>query len=118
MTSGEIKILLEDDQQPLRQALRQLIEARSGLTVVGEAFSCQSAMDQVRILAPQLVLINHHLPREEDGAESARRLLAEFPAVKFITLSSDPDLELALRALHAGVCRGDRGGGGGIERPG
>ena len=72
------------------------------LWVVGEAFSSESAMKQIRISAPHLVLMDFHLP-EECGMESTRRMLAQFPSVKIIALASSAKLELVYQALHAGV---------------
>lgn len=103
MTTGDVKILLVDNHQMMRRGLRQLIETKSGLTVVGEASRLQSAIAQIRISAPDLVLLNHNLPGEADGGESTCRLLAEFPSVKVIELSANPELEFVLQALHAGV---------------
>lgn len=91
-----------DDHQIMRQGLRQLLAAEPGLVVVGEAFNGQSAKEQARTLAPHLVLMDIHLP-DESGVELTRQILAEFPAVKVIALSSDAAVEVVLRALRAGV---------------
>jgi DNA-binding NarL/FixJ family response regulator len=98
----EIRILLVDDHQMIREGLRRLIEDKPGLTVVGEAFSSETAMDQVRTAAPNLVLMDIHLP-EESGLEITRRILAECPSVKVLALSGDSDPELVVQALRAGV---------------
>jgi two-component system response regulator NreC len=103
MKVGDVKILLVDNHQMMRRGLRQLLETKPGLTVAGEASSLQSGMAQARISAPDLVLLNLNPPREEDGVESARHLLAEFPPVKVIVLASHAELEFVLRALRAGV---------------
>ena len=86
----------------MRQGLRQLIADKPGLIVVGDAFDGQSAREQVRALSPHLVLMDIHLP-DESGVEITRQIVAEFPAVKVIALSSDAEVELVLRALWAGV---------------
>jgi DNA-binding NarL/FixJ family response regulator len=98
----ETRILLVDDHQIMRQGLRQLISVEPGMTVVGEASSGQSAKDQVRTLAPHMVLMDLHLP-DECGVETTRQILAESPAVKVVALSSDSGPEMVLRALRAGV---------------
>ena len=103
MTDGDVKILLVDDQQMTRQGLRQLIAAKAGLTVVGEAINSDSAIEQIRISAPQLVLMNIDQTKDESSAESTRRILAKFAAVKVIALSSESELKYVLQALHAGV---------------
>jgi DNA-binding NarL/FixJ family response regulator len=100
--AGEIRILLVDDHQLMRLGLRHLLAGQPGLSIVGEAGNGPAAMEQVRTLAPHLVLMDLHLPGA-NGVEITRRILAEFPAVKVIALSHDGSLELVLQALHAGV---------------
>ena len=102
MNTTEIRILLVDDHQLILRGLRQLIATKAGLTVVGEAFDGQSAINQVAASAPQVVLMDVHLPGES-GVDITRRLLAQFPSVKVIALSGDPDLDLVMEALQAGV---------------
>ena len=102
MHTGNIKILLVDNHQMMRQGLRQLISARPGLMVVGEAISIPSALDLLHTLAPQLVLLNIPL-LGIGGVDMVRRILARFPAVRVIVLSGDAELELVLQLLHAGI---------------
>ena len=102
MSADEIKILLVDDHPVLRQGLRQLITARPGFTVVGEADRGRAVMDLVRATAPHLVLTDIHLPGE-NGVEITRRILSEFPLIKVLAFSGDSELELVLQALHAGI---------------
>jgi len=103
MTKGDVKILLVDDQQLTRQGLRQLIAAKPGLTVVGEASSSQSAMEQIKTSAPHVVLMDTDPTTEESSVENARPMLTKFPSVKIIALSSECELQSALQALHAGA---------------
>ncbi len=102
ITTEEIKILLVDDHQLMRQGLRKLLSNQSGLTVIGEAFNSQTVMEQIRTLAPHVVLMDIHLA-SESGVEITTRILAEFPSIKVIALSSDSELELVRQALNAGV---------------
>ncbi|HLP78401.1 MAG TPA: response regulator transcription factor, partial [Candidatus Paceibacterota bacterium] len=95
-------ILLVDDHQMMLQGLRQLLTNVPGLSVVGEASNGHAAIEQVRNLVPELVLLDIHLP-DESGVEIARHILAEFPAIKVIALSSDEQLDIVLQALQAGI---------------
>jgi DNA-binding NarL/FixJ family response regulator len=96
------RILIAHNHRMLRQGLRQLLAAEPGLLVVGEAFDCRSAREQVRALSPDLVLMDVHLP-DEGGVEITRQIVAEFPAIKVIALSSGSVLEPVLQALRAGA---------------
>jgi DNA-binding NarL/FixJ family response regulator len=103
MTKGKIKILLVDNQQMARQGLQLLIAARPGLTVVGEASCARSAMEQIKASAPHVVLMATEPATHASSLESARPMLAKFPSLKIIALSSESELSFALQALHAGV---------------
>lgn len=102
MQTGEVKILLVDDHQMMREGLRLLLKNQQGLTVVGEAANGQAALELARLHAPDLVVMDIHLPGE-DGIAVSRRILAEFPQIRIIVLSSDPDLALVHQALQAGI---------------
>jgi len=83
--------------------LRQLLETKSGLTVVGEAFNTQSAIEQLKVSAPDLAVMNINSAGAEDVVESTRRVLAECSSVRVIALSNSSELEFVLQALRAGV---------------
>jgi len=100
--TDEVKILLVDNHQRRWRGFRQMLAAKPELAIVGEALNSLSALDQVRISAPHLVLMDINAPGE-CRLESLRRMLAEFPSVKIIALSSSLELELVIQALHAGV---------------
>lgn len=102
MTTNAIRILLVDDHQMMLQGLHQLLANEPGIAIVGEASNGGAAIEQVRSLAPDLVLMDIHLP-DESGVETTRRILSEFPAMKVIALSSDEQLDVVLQALRAGV---------------
>lgn len=102
MNADAVKILVVDDHQMMRQGLRLLIKEQADLSVVGEASSCQSALEMTRSLAPQIILMDVHLPGES-GIEVSRQILAEFPKIRVVILSADADLSLVHQALLAGV---------------
>jgi len=102
MNSKEIRILLVDDHAMLRHGLRKLIGEQEGLMVVGEAASSQAALEQIRALSPQVVIMDIHLAAE-NGIEVSGRILAEFPTLKIVVLSADSDLAIVTEALQVGV---------------
>lgn len=102
MSAQKTKILLVDDHRMMREGVRRMLAEQSGLTVVGEAASRPAALEQVRALSPDVVLMDVHLPGA-DGIEVSARILAEFPSVKVVALSADTNLATVHRALQAGV---------------
>ncbi|CAM5578312.1 DNA-binding response regulator OS=Streptomyces alboniger OX=132473 GN=CP975_06450 PE=4 SV=1 [Streptomyces alboniger] len=68
-----IRVLLVDDQPLLRTGFRMILEAKQDLAVVGEAGDGLQALDQVRALQPDVVLMDIRMPRM-DGVEATRQI--------------------------------------------
>ena len=58
-----IRILLVDDQNILRQGIQALLESRPKLKIVGTAHDGESAIEQVKILNPDVVLMDIEMPK-------------------------------------------------------
>ena len=69
------RVLLADDHQMLRQAVRRALED-SGHTVVGEAADGGEAVDLAQALAPDVILMDVSMP-VIDGIEATRRISAK-----------------------------------------
>lgn len=95
-------VLLVDDQALLRMGLRLVIESEPDLEVVGEASDGATAVDQVRALAPDVVLMDVRMPGL-DGIEATRRVVAEHPATRVLVLTTFDLDEYAFAALRAGA---------------
>lgn len=102
MRASPFEILLVDDHAILRHGLRLMLEKFPGVKGVREVSSCRAALEQIAQAAPELVIMDAHLP-ELDGIEGTRRILAQHPGLKIMMLSGDSSLALILEALRAGV---------------
>jgi DNA-binding NarL/FixJ family response regulator len=91
------RILIVDDHERFRRTARRVLEA-DGWTVVGEAADGAAAIDAVKALAPEIVLLDVGLP-DISGLEVARLLQAHAspPAVVVISTHDSADYrELAV----------------------
>jgi len=90
-------ILIIDDEQPARDRLRRLVEAMPLYTVVGEAANGAQALERIRELSPDVLLLDISMPGM-DGMSLARVLQqgGASPAVVFCTAYQDQ----ALRAFE------------------
>jgi DNA-binding NarL/FixJ family response regulator len=99
-----IRVLLVDDQALVRAGFRMILDAEPGVEVVGEATDGREAIDQVRALQPDVVLMDIRMP-ELDGLEASRRILENggenAPRILMLT-TFDLD-EYVYEALRAGA---------------
>jgi DNA-binding NarL/FixJ family response regulator len=79
-------VLIVDDHPAYRAAARTLLEAE-GYAVVGEAATGMEALEHVRILQPDLVLLDIGLP-DIDGVEVASRLCSADGGPMVVLVSS------------------------------
>jgi len=79
-------VVIVDDHEGFRAGARALLEA-DGFDVVGEAADGESAVEEVRRLRPQVVLLDIQLPGI-DGFAVAERLAAEPSAPAVVLISS------------------------------
>lgn len=97
------KVLLVDDHAFLRSGLRLAIAQQNNFTIVGEASTGAGALEQATQSAPDLIIMDVHLP-DMSGLEATRRILAAQPSAKIIVLSADRARALVDEALEAGAC--------------
>ena len=97
-----ITVLLVDDHQLVRAGLAALLGSSPGLVVVGEASDGREAVELVRSLAPDVVLMDLSMP-VLDGVEATRQVLVERPATHVVVLTSFSDRERVSDALAAGA---------------
>lgn len=71
--AGAIRVFVVDDYEVARQGIRSMVEQADDLTVVGEAGDGEAAMEQIRALAPDVILMDVRMPKL-DGVETLRRL--------------------------------------------
>lgn len=97
------KVLIVDDHPLMRQGLRRALEAQADITIVGECSNGHEALQSIQQVAPDLVIMDVHLP-DLSGIEVSRRILVDRPNIKVIILSADSDRGLVDKALELGVC--------------
>lgn len=103
MASAEpVRVLVVDDQPPFRSAMRTLLQHTAGFALVGEAATGEAAVEQVAALAPDLVLLDVHLPGI-DGIEAAVRILADAPGTVVLLCSTYDQAELPAALTRAGT---------------
>jgi DNA-binding NarL/FixJ family response regulator len=98
----EISLVLADDHDILRQGLKLLLTLQPGIKVIGEARTGRAALELVRQLRPDIVVLDISMP-EMDGLEACRRICAEQPTTQVLILTMHDNEEYFLQALRAGA---------------
>lgn len=98
-----VRVLLVDDHKMMRDGLRALLSAVSDFEVVGDASDGRSALDLVRTLSPDVVVMDIGMP-ELNGVEATRRIRTEYEQVRVIALSTHTDKRYVHHMLEAGAC--------------
>ena len=97
------RIILADDHSLLRHGIRQILEKKEELAVVGEA---SDGLELLRLLAktetPDLILLDIAMPNLR-GIEAAIEIKMVYPTVKILILSMHKSLIYLHHALSAGV---------------
>jgi DNA-binding NarL/FixJ family response regulator len=98
----EVRVFLADDHAVVREGLKALISAQSGITVVGEAADGESACQQVAGLKPDVVVMDVSMPGLT-GSQATERLKEECPLVKVLALTVHEDKGYIRQLLSAGA---------------
>lgn len=96
------RVFVVDDHPIFRVGLQSVIQSESDLEVCGEATSAAQAIDRLRSVKADLVLVDVSLPGA-NGIELLKHIRAEHPDVPILVLSAHDEGQYALRALRAGA---------------
>lgn len=97
------RILIVDDHSLMRMGLSSLIASEKDMETVGEAENGREAVERVRELAPDIVIMDLMMP-ELSGAEATKIIHGEFPDVKVIVLTSfGSSAEMSLAIANGAV---------------
>ncbi|MCC7101158.1 MAG: response regulator [Rubrivivax sp.] len=97
-----IRLLVVDDHTLFRRGLMALLAADEGLLVVGEAGDAGEAQRKAQALAPDLILLDNHLPGVT-GVAALPALQAAAPRARIVMLTVSEDEEDLAAALRAGA---------------
>lgn len=97
-----ISVLIVDDKEPFRRALRLMLELEDDIEVVGEAADGAQAQGMTRALRPQVILMDLRMP-VMGGIEATRAIHAELPESRIVILTVSDDQDDVVDAVKAGA---------------
>ena len=98
----QIRILLSDDHNILRDGMRLLLERQPGFVVVAEASDGRETLDLVQNHQPDVVVMDIAMPNM-NGIEATRRITEKHPQMGVVILSMHYDESYVIRSLKAGA---------------
>lgn len=101
-TEADVRLVIADDHTVVRSALRMLLDAEPGLTVVAEAGDAEDALRNVELHRPDVLVLDLNMPGRP-SLDVLPELKEKHPdtAVVILTMQNEP--EFAQTALRAGV---------------
>jgi DNA-binding NarL/FixJ family response regulator len=100
--SGPVRVLVVDDQALVREGLMTLLETVPEIEPVAAAADGEEAVGLVTRHRPDVVLMDLRMPKL-DGVEATRRILASWPEIEIVVLTTHADEASILDALRAGA---------------
>lgn len=97
-----ITVLLADDHHIVRNGIRALIEGLEGIEVVGEASDGLEALEKVKALSPDVLLVDISMPHL-NGIKTAEAVARQYKHTKSLVLSMHDDEDYVLQSLEAGA---------------
>jgi DNA-binding NarL/FixJ family response regulator len=99
---SEIRVLIAEDHETVREGLRLIVDTQEDMKVCGEAGNGREAIDLAQELVPDVLLMDISMPGL-NGLTAAAKLKRIAPDIKILTLTRHTDEAYLQELLQAGV---------------
>jgi len=98
----QVRVLIVDDHEVVRQGIKALLETDPGIRVVGEADGVKTAINQAKWLSPEVVVMDVRLT-DGSGITATREIRTKQPGTRVLMLTSFADEEALFASIMAGA---------------
>jgi DNA-binding NarL/FixJ family response regulator len=102
VSAASVRVLVVDDDELMRAGLRAVLSSDETVCVVGEASNGRAAVERVRELRPDVILMDVRMP-DLDGIAATREVIAASPEAKVVILTTFEQDDYIFGALNAGA---------------
>jgi len=99
---AKIRVLVTDDHAIVRDGICALLALTEDIEAVGEATNGRQALEMIRKLRPEVILMDMVMPLM-DGLEATRRIHKKFPETKVIVLTQYEERDYVFPVIEAGA---------------
>lgn len=100
--ANKIRIVIADDHPIVRRGLRTVLKTQPDMELVGEAENGAKAVEQVKTLQPDIVIMDLQMP-VQDGMSAIHELNRAHSTARVVVLTSFPDDDRVFAAIKAGA---------------
>jgi DNA-binding NarL/FixJ family response regulator len=100
--NSPIRVVLADDHEMVREALARILEESGKITIVAQASDGAQTLDAVRLLQPEVIVLDYSMPNQ-DAPQVIERLLRQSPHVRILVLTVHENIHYAVRVLESGA---------------
>src|SRR5918998_5359982 len=101
-SSSSARIIIADDHELVREAMRSLLHSEPDLRIIDEAKDGQEIIELCRLQRPELVIMDVRMPKV-NGLEATQTIKEELPTTKVLIWSAYEDPVLVSDAVRAGA---------------
>lgn len=96
-------LLIVDDHEPARRSIRSVLRCRPDWQICGEATDGLDAVEMVKLLRPDYILMDVTMPRL-NGIEATRMILAQAPGTRVVIVTQNDPSVARIQAEQCGAC--------------
>jgi len=100
--NGKIRVLICDDHTLFREGLKALLQNDAGVEVVGEAENGREAIEKLKQIPTDVVLMDISMPHL-NGFEATQRIVQTHKNIHILILTMYDEDDLIIRCLEAGA---------------
>jgi DNA-binding NarL/FixJ family response regulator len=99
---SELRVLIADDSEILRDHLRTMLAEIEGIEIVGECNDTDSTLDQIKTLKPDTIILDIRMPGE-GGIFILNFIKSKYPKIKVIIFTDYPYPQYRTKCLEIGA---------------